>query len=189
MSRLLFLNGWQASRGDGLSVALFFLAGDVKTNLLGEFREFFVQNLAGSRQNQVAAWSAHYTAKHEKIADLVKIGVMSDVVAEVDSDGFVDFARARIAGRDEVLDLNQFAGQRHVARKIDAGGLEQAAHGLLRKILGADARVAGPFVHGRVLAIIHGRKRELVEPGGDVALGSDVAGRQARSHGDAQHDD
>src|SRR5271156_2694789 len=99
MSCLMLLNGWQAGRGDCLSVALFFLAGGMKTDLPGQFWKLLFQTLAGRLENQVATRAAHYTAQHQQIADLVEIGVMSDVVAQVDADGFINLARARIASR------------------------------------------------------------------------------------------
>ena len=72
------------------------------------------------------------------------------------------------------------------AREIDAGGSEQAADGLLRKILRADAGVAGPFVDMGVFAVIDGDEGEFVEPGGDVALRGDETGGETAAQGDAE---
>ena len=47
-------------------------------------------------ENQVAALAGHHAAQHQQVADLVKIGVVRDVVAEVDADGLDRFGgRAR----------------------------------------------------------------------------------------------
>ena len=70
--------------------------------------------------------------------------------------------------------------------EIDAGRAEQAAHGLLRKILRANAGVAGPLVGGGVRAVIHRDEGEFVQPAGDVALRGDEAGSETAAHRDAQ---
>ena len=124
-----------------------------------------MQHLGGGGENQVAALAGEHAAEHEQIAHVVEIGVGGDVVAEVDADGLVDLAGALVAGGHEFLHLLELDGERHLGGKIDAGGREQAADGLLREVLRADAGVAGPFVDGRVFAVIHGDEGEFVEPG------------------------
>ena len=72
-------------------------AGDVKTHPRGHFGELRLENLIGNRENQVAAFARHHTPEHQQVAEIVKVGVVRDGVAEIDADGFVDLARALVA--------------------------------------------------------------------------------------------
>jgi len=47
--------------------------------------------------------------------------------------------------------------------------------------------IPGPFIDGRRGVVIDRRKCQFIEPGGDVAFGSDVPGGLARSEGDSQN--
>src|SRR5476649_2228534 len=176
----------QTGGGDGLPVPFFLLARNMKTYPFGDFRELGLENLVGGGKDQVAAIARHHAAQHQKVAEVIHVRVGCDVVAEVDADGFVNPESPRVAGGGQFLNVFKFHGKRHVGRQFDAGGPEQTADGLLGEVLCADAAIAGPFVHGRVLAIIHGDEGQFIEPGGDGALRRDESGGQAAAHGDAE---
>src|ERR1017187_9941125 len=72
------------------------------------------------------------------------------------------------------------------AASREATGAKPRADSLLGKVLRADAGIAGPFVDGRVFAVVDGDEGELVEPGGDIALRGDVAGGKRAAEGDAE---
>src|ERR1017187_3632666 len=93
----------QARGGDGLPVPLFLLVGNMKTDALMNFGELLPQNLGGHAENQVAADARQDPPQHQKVADVVEIRVVRDVVAEEHADGSVDPAGALIAGRNQAL--------------------------------------------------------------------------------------
>ena len=126
---------------------------------LGQFRELLFHHFAGHGEDEVAALAGHHAAQHEQVADLVEIREVGDGVAEVDADGFVDLARARVARGHQFLHFHQLFGQRHLLRQVDAGGGKQPAHGLLGEVLHAHALVARPLVHGGVFAVVHRARR------------------------------
>src|SRR4051812_43880482 len=103
MSFLLNWNGRQTRRRNGLPVTLFLLVRYVKADSLGDVRELLPEDLLGDLQDAISALSRHDTAQHQKIADVVEVGVGRDVISEVNTDGVVDFHRAGIAGGRELL--------------------------------------------------------------------------------------
>src|SRR5579884_2196353 len=97
MSRLL-RNRRKTCSGDGLSVPFLFFVGDVNTNAFGNIGELVLENVLSGRQNQVAPFARHHSSENQQISKIVEVGVMRDAVAEKNTDGLVDLARARIAG-------------------------------------------------------------------------------------------
>src|SRR5262249_4556312 len=155
-------------------MALFLLVGDVETDAFGKLGELRAEHLTPDLEDAVSADAGHDPAEDEQIADLVEIGVGRDGVPEINADGFVDLHGARVARGGKLLDALELDWKRHIRRKVDAGGGEQAAYGLLRKILGSDAAISGPLVHVGALLVIVGDEGELVEPARDRALRRDV---------------
>jgi hypothetical protein len=120
------------------------------------------------------------------VANIVEVGVVREGVAEECADGLVNFFGAFVAGVHELLDFLEFFGQWKLRWKFDSAAAVQACDGLLGKIEGADAVVAGPFVDGGLRIVIDWCEGEFVKPGGDVAVGSDVAACGAGAHRDAE---
>src|SRR5271157_243682 len=106
MIGLLDSNCGQAGGRNGLAVALFLLAGDVKTNVLGHLGELLFEDLLRQLENQVPTNARHHAAQHQEIADVVEIGAVGDGVAEPDADGFVDLARTAVARDRKSTRLN-----------------------------------------------------------------------------------
>src|ERR1019366_7920131 len=103
MVGLLDSNCGQAGGGDGLAVALFRLAGDVKTDALSHLGELLRKDLLRHLKNQVPSFAGHHAAQHQEVAEIVEIGAVGDGVAEPDADGLVDLARAAVARRHQLL--------------------------------------------------------------------------------------
>ena len=182
----LFRELGEAGGGDGLAVAFFFFVGDVEGEARCQGWEFEAEDFFGGGEKVVAAGAAGDAAEDEDVVEVVEVRVVREGVAEVGADGLVDFLRAGIAFGHEGLHELEFFGEGQAEVGGDAGGDEEAADGLLGEVLRADAVVAAPFVAGGVGAVIDGGEGEFVEPGGDVAVAVDVAGREAGAEGEAE---
>ena len=121
------------------------------------------------------------------MADDVKLSVVCDGVAEADPDGLIDLRRAFIAAGHELLHLDEFLRKRKLRVQLNARGLEQSSHRLLREILHTAAHVAGPLIDGRIRSVVNRREGKFVHPRGDVALGRGVADRLAGAERHAEH--
>ena len=177
----------QAGGGDRLAVPLLRLVRSAQADPLGERRELVLQHARRGLDDAVAALAGSDAAQHEHALDRVEVGEVRDAVAEVDPDRLVDLARPRVALGHQPLHLDQALGERHLGGKRDPRRRQQPAHRLLREVLRADARVARPLVDRGALAVVDRHEGELVEPGRDVAVGRDVAGRRAGAERDAEH--
>src|ERR1035438_8371549 len=112
---------------------------------------------------------------------------MRDGVSEVGADGLVTLPSAVILLVHELLHLLQLLRQRKTWVRLDARWREQPSDALLRKVLHVAAIIAGPFVGRRLGIVVHRHKRQLINPGSNVALGVHVTTGRARAKGDAKN--
>src|SRR3954469_3265968 len=72
---LLVNDRWQTGGGECLPVTLLFFVGNMKADAFREFGKLFLQHGVGGLQNQVAALAGHHAPQHQKIAELVVVGI------------------------------------------------------------------------------------------------------------------
>src|SRR5688572_33404445 len=87
--------------------------------------------------------------RSKEMLEVVEPAVVSDRIAKVDADSFINFGGARVAGSHRFLDFDQLFGQRQIVADRQTSFGDQAADGLLREVLHTATEIAGPFVDGR----------------------------------------
>ena len=96
-----------------------------------EFGELFFQDTGGFIDDLVAAGTAGNAAEEQEIFQSVEVGVVSDGVAEVDTDGAVDFGSTFIVFTAGFLHEFKDFGQRGTGGEVETGGFDQTSDGLL----------------------------------------------------------
>ena len=134
-------NHGKASGGNGLAVTFVLLVGRDHFDLFGEFGKELIQYMPRLLDDDRSALATGDTTKQEHFADLVKVSVMGDGVTQVNTDGGIDLGSTVVARSHQFLHFDKLLWKRHINRQLDAGSRHQSGHGLLRQILGPDARV------------------------------------------------
>ena len=121
------------------------------------------------------------------MAQVIEICIVRNPIAHVDAHALPDFDRARVSCLELVLYEFQFLGIRDICRNLDTCAWGEPKDALLRKILRANAAVTGPFVYRPIRIVIDGRKSQLVQPAGNLAIQRDVPCRLTRPKGHAEY--
>ena len=96
-----------------------------------EFGEFLFENSGGLVDDLVAAGTAGNAAEEQEIFQIVEVGVVSDGVTEIDTDGAVDLGSTFIVFAAGFLDEFEDFGQGSTGGEVETGGFDQTADGLL----------------------------------------------------------
>ena len=166
-------------------MALVLFVGDDEVDL--EFRELRLEHLVRLVDDDGTAFAGGHAAHDEQIFVGVEFREVRERVAEANADRLVDFARARVVRLHEFLELFELFRELHVVGQINARERNEPPRALLGEILHGAAEVAGPFVRGTVLAVVHGNEGKFGEPVRHVPAHVDVAGRDGGPHRDAEH--
>ena len=119
--------------------------------------------------------------------DIVELGVISDGIAEIGTDGIIDGHRTGVTLLHQSLHHLQLLGRAEGRIQLNTRSGSQLDNAVLRKILNAATVVAGPLIHHSVGVVVHGGKSQLIEPTGDIALRIHVTHRLGGAHSYAQH--
>ena len=158
----------------------------MQRQVLRQFREVGAQDFFRFLHNEVAPRAGGHAAQHEQMAEFIQVRVMRQRVAEIDTNGFKNLRRTRVALFVQILNELELVGGLS-QRQFDPRRRRQSHDRLLRKILHAAAGVPGPFVGWSARVEVNRSEGEFVEPAGDAALGVQETRRLARTHRDAQH--
>ena len=96
-----------------------------------EFGELFFQDTGGFVDDLITAGTAGNATEEQEIFQIVEVGVVSDGVTEIDTDGTVDSGSTFIVFAAGFLDEFKDFGQGSAGGEVETGGFDQTADSLL----------------------------------------------------------
>src|SRR6186997_2298842 len=93
----------QAGGGDSLTHASALFIRKLNVDAAREFRKLSRSDFLRAVEDDISAWPCGHAAQNEKMTEVVEICVVSDRVAQIGADGFINAGGAFIAGSHECL--------------------------------------------------------------------------------------